>query len=127
MALAHAVLTVHLAIIAFNLVGLVAIPLGARWGWGFVRAPLWRALHVVSWAAVALQAAAGRACFLTVWQDDLGGASTAVEPLIVRWVNSLVYWPLPAWVFTALYTAAFSYVVALLWLVPPRRSTKQVS
>ena len=127
MALAHAVLTVHLAIIAFNLAGLVAIPLGARRGWSFVRAPLWRALHVVSWAAVALQAAAGRACFLTVWQDDLGGASTADEPLIVRWVNSLVYWPLPAWVFTVLYAAAFGYVVALLWLVPPRRSTKQAS
>lgn len=121
MGLAYLVLAVHLAIIAFNLFGLVAIPLGARRGWAFVRAPLWRALHVAACSAVALQAVAGRACFLTIWQDDLAGASTASEPLIMRWVNSLVYWPLPMWVFTVIYAVVFAYVLALLWLVPPRR------
>ena len=121
MALAYLVLAVHLAIIAFNLFGLVAIPLGARRGWAFVHAPLWRTLHVASCGAVVLQAVAGRACFLTIWQDDLAGAATAGEPLIMRWVNSLVYWPLPMWVFTAAYAAVFAYVLALLWLVPLRR------
>lgn len=120
MALAYLVLAVHLAIIAFNLFGLVAIPLGARRGWAFVHAPLWRALHVASWGAVAVQAVAGRACFLTISQDDLAGAATAGEPLIMRWVNSVIYWPLPMWVFTVVYTVAFAYVLALLWLVPLR-------
>ena len=122
MALAYLVLAVHLAIIAFNLFGLVAIPLGARRGWAFVHAPLWRTLHVASCGAVVLQAVAGRACFLTIWQDDLAGAPTASEPLIMRWVNSLVYWPLPMWVFTVASSAVFAYGLALRWLVPPRRN-----
>lgn len=125
MMLASLVLAVHVAIIAFNLLGLIAIPVGARRGWTWVRAPLWRALHLVSWGAVALQATAGRACFLTVWQDDLAGIGAADTPLIMRWVNAVIFWPLPLWVFTALYVVAFAYALALLWLVPPRPMAKR--
>lgn len=112
------VLALHLAVIAFNVAGLVLIPLGARFGWRFVRLRWLRALHLGALAAVAVQAALGRACFLTIWQADLTGA--AAQPLIARWVNSVVYWPLPIWVFTALYLAVFAYVVLLWRLVPPR-------
>lgn len=113
------VLTVHLAVIAFNLFGLVAIPLGAWRGWRFVTSRGWRLLHLASLAAVALQAVLGRACFLTIWQDDLSG-DNAQAPLIMRVVNSLIYWPLPPWVFTTAYVAIFAYVAALWFLVPPR-------
>ena len=117
-ALGQAILAVHLAVIGFNLVGLAAIPLGVRLGWRWVRARWWRALHVASWAVVALQAVLGRACFLTLWQDELTGAGGSEPPLIARLVNRLIYWPLPIWVFTAIYLALFSYVVALWWLAP---------
>jgi hypothetical protein len=117
LALAHAVLGVHVAVIAFNVLGLIVIPLGARLGWAFVRVRWLRFLHVASWAAVAVQALAGRECFLTIWQDALTGTE-ASTPLIVRWVERIIYWPLPLWVFAALYVAAFAYVVALLFLVP---------
>lgn len=113
------VLAIHLAIIAFNIFGLVAIPLGAWRRWPWVRRPGWRILHLASLAVVALQAALGRACFLTLWQDGLTGGGRE-DPLIMRWVNSLIYWPLPGWVFTAAYLAIFAYVVALWVLVPPR-------
>jgi hypothetical protein len=112
------VLALHLAVIAFNVAGLVIIPLGAKLGWRIVRIRGLRLLHLASLAAVAVQAALGRACFLTIWQADLtGGRET---PLIMRWVNSVVFWPLPIWVFTALYLAVFAYVAALWWVVPPR-------
>jgi Protein of Unknown function (DUF2784) len=117
--LAEGILTLHFAVIAFNLFGLVVIPLGAWQGWPWVRAPLWRWLHVASLAVVALQAIAGRACFLTVWQDALAGRPEG-EPLIMRLVNSLIFWPLPPWVFTAFYVAMFAYTVALIRLAPPR-------
>jgi hypothetical protein len=119
MALADLILAVHLAVIAFNLFGLVVIPLGAWRGWGFVREPVWRLLHLASLSVVALQALAGRACFLTMWEDALTGARDG-EPLIMRWVNRAIYWPLPFWAFEALYVAVFAYTLALLWLVPPR-------
>jgi hypothetical protein len=119
-AMADLVLAVHLAIIAFNVFGLVAIPLGAWLGWSFVRVRWWRVLHILSLAVVAVQALFGRACFLTVWQNDL--ASTETEtPMIMRWVNGLVHWPLPMWAFTAAYVLVFAYVLALYWGVPPRR------
>lgn len=117
--LASLVLAVHVGVIAFNLFGIVAIPLGAWRGWAFVRIAWWRMLHVASLAAVAAQAALGRDCFLTLWQDALLGARGAQPPLIMRWVNSVVFWPVPLWVFAVGYVAIFVYVLALLWLVPP--------
>ena len=117
---AQVVLAVHLLVIAFNVAGLVAIPVGAKLGWRWVRVRWWRALHVASWTLVAIQAALGRACFLTLWQDDLTGAG-AEPPLVMRWVNSLIYWPLPMWVFTALYLSLFGLVVVLWQLVRPVR------
>lgn len=121
--LADLVLLAHLVVIAFNVFGLIAIPLGAWRGWRFVRIFWWRALHVAILAIVALQALLDRICFLTTWQDELlaqAGAATSGEPLIRRWIASLIFWPLPLWVFTVLYVAIWIYVVALWWLVPPR-------
>ena len=121
-ALAAAVLAVHLLVIGFNVLGLAAIPLGAWRGWDWVRIRWWRWLHVASWAVVALQATAGRACFLTLWQDELEGGPGST-PLVARWINGLVYQDLPLWAFAAAYVALFALVLALLRLVPvrPRR------
>src|SRR5688500_14068402 len=115
-ALGQVVLALHIVVIAFNVAGLVVIPLGAALGWRFVRLRWLRLLHLGSLAAVALQAVLGRACFLTDWQGALTGGG-AEDPLIMRWVNSVIYWPLPMWVFTALYVAVFAYVVGLWWWV----------
>src|ERR1700741_45726 len=106
------VLALHLLVIAFNVAGLAVIPLGARLNWRLVRIRWLRLLHLGLLAAVGGAAGGGRACFLTVWQSDLTGGGRA-DPLIMRWANSLVFWPLPIWVFTALYLAGFIYVFAL--------------
>lgn len=119
----EAILGVHLVVIAFNVLGLLAIPAGAALGWAWVRIRWWRMLHIASWAVVALQAALGRACFLTIWQDAAADAATAT-PLIERWVDSVVYWPLPMWVFTAVYLALFALVIWLWWKVPPVTSSR---
>jgi hypothetical protein len=118
-ALGQFTLAVHLAVIAFNVLGLAVLPLGAWLGWRWTRVIWWRTLHVASWAVVALQALLGRACFLTIWQDQLTGAG-AEPPLIARWVNGLIYWPLPIWVFGALYLVLFALVLAFWWWPPTR-------
>lgn len=119
-ALAQAILAIHLGVIAFNVLGLIAIPLGAGFGWRWVRVRWWRLAHLASWAIVAVQAALGRACFLTIWQDQLTDAA-AQPPLIERWVERAVYWPLPIWAFAAIYLAMFAAVVVMWWRVPARR------
>jgi hypothetical protein len=118
--LSQAILAVHLAVIAFNVLGLIAIPLGAALNWRWVRVRWWRLLHIASWTVVALQALLGRACFLTLWQDALSGAANQ-PPLIERWIERAIFWPLPIWVFAALYLVLFAAVVAMWWLVPARR------
>lgn len=117
---AVAVLALHLGVIGFNVAGLVLIPLGAWRGWRFVRRPMWRGVHVAALAAVAGQALAGRVCFLTAWQDALSGRQGAPTPLVARVVDRVIFWPLPLWVFAALYAAVCVYALALLWLVAPQ-------
>ena len=117
-ALSATILALHLLVIAFNVLGVAIIPIGAWRDWGFVRAPTWRLAHLASMAIVAGQALAGRACFLTLWQDALSGGGG--QPLVMRTVNAIIFWPLPAWVFTALYLVLFAYVLAMLVLVPLR-------
>lgn len=121
--LAAAVLIAHLAVIAFNLLGLIAIPLGALLGWRFVRARWWRLAHLGLLAVVALQALAGRACILTIFQDELTGGGHRPEPMIMAFVNRMIFWPLPLWVFTMIYVVVWLYVLALWWIVPPTART----
>jgi hypothetical protein len=123
-ALAALVLAVHLAIILFNLFGLIAIPLGVWRGWRFVRILWWRALHLAILGVVALQAVLDRVCFLTLWQSDLlarAGEPSSAEPLIERWIEHLIFWPLPTRFFLLLYVAVCAYTLALWRLVPPDR------
>jgi hypothetical protein len=120
-ALAAAILALHLLVIAFNILGMAIIPIGAWRKWRFARAPVWRLAHLASMAIVAGQALAGRACFLTLWQDALSGRGR--QPLIMRTVNAIVFWPLPAWFFSALYLTLFAYVLAMLVIVPLRFSS----
>jgi Protein of Unknown function (DUF2784) len=117
--LAELVLAFHVAVILFNLFGMIAIPIGGRRGWNFVRIRWWRLLHLGALAIVALQALLGRACFLTLWQQGLSGKGGGT-PLLMGLVDRLIFWPLPMAFFVALYVLVFLYVVLLLWLVPPR-------
>jgi hypothetical protein len=120
--LAGLVLAVHLVIILFIAFGMVAVPIGAGLGWRFVRRYWWRALHLLAMVLVAAQALLGRACFLTLWQAALESNGTSPQPLIYAYVNRLIFWPLPLWVFTVFYLVLLAYTLALWRLVPPRRS-----
>jgi hypothetical protein len=115
-ALATLILATHFIIIAFNVAGLILIPLGAARRWPIVRIAWLRLLHLGLLGIVAAQALAGRACILTIWQNQLTG--TASAPMIASWIDHLIYWPLPLWCFAILYTAVFLYVLALTFLVP---------
>jgi hypothetical protein len=119
-ALSELVLAVHAAIIVFNIFGLVAVPIGAWCGWRFARVFWWRALHLLSMLTVAAQALLGRACFLTLWQSSLEHDTGAPQPLIYTWVNRLIFWSLPLWVFTVAYIVLLLYTLALWGLVRPR-------
>lgn len=116
--LAEMIIAAHVAVILFNVAGLILIPLGAWLGWRLVRIAWLRLLHLALLAIVAAQAIAGRACILTIWQQDLAANGQIPQPLIIGWVDRLIYWNLPMIVFQVLYCAVFLYVAALTVLVP---------
>lgn len=123
--LATLVFMIHFGVVLFNVGGLVAIPLGGLFRWGWVRIFWWRILHLLSLGVVAAQAVLGQVCFLTIWQATLAGRSSGeTPPLAATWVNSLLYWPLPLWVYALIYVAVLAYTLALWRWVPPRRPIK---
>ena len=121
MSAADALLVLHFAIVVFIAGGLILTWIGAALGWGWVRNPWFRYLHLAAIAFVALEALIGMTCPLTLWEDALrGGAPT--ESFVGRWVQRLLYYRAPEWMFTALYVAWAAATLVTLRLVPPART-----
>jgi hypothetical protein len=118
--IADALLVVHFLIAGFIVAGLVAVWIGAALGWTWIRNPWFRCLHLGAIAFVAAEALLGIACPLTVWEDMLRGGIRA-ESFVARWLQHLLYYRAPEWVFTAAYVAWTLATLVTLRLVPPRR------
>ena len=118
--MADLLVVVHFAIVLFIVGGLIAVWLGAALGWRWVRNRWFRYLHLAAIGYVALEALAGIACPLTVWEDLLRGGARA-DSFVGRWVRRLLYYDAPEWVFTVAYVAWALATLATLRLVPPRR------
>jgi hypothetical protein len=116
--LADVILVVHFAIAAFVAGGLILVWLGAWRKWGWVRNRWFRYLHLAAIGFVALEALAGIACPLTVWEDSLRGGGSS-ESFVARWVRWALYYEAPEWVFGAAYLAWAAATLATLRLVPP--------
>ena len=124
LALADAILALHLAIVAFNVVMPPAILAGAWRGWRWVRHRGLRLGHLGGMGVVALQAALGDLCFLTVWEAELrrvagqqGSGGSFVETLLAE----ALYVDVPLTVLIPIYLGWAGLSLALWWLVPPRR------
>ena len=110
----------HALVVAFVIGGTAYIWIGARRQWPGVRAPLFRYVHLGVMLFVAAEALLGVICPLTLWEDLLRGG-TPRSGFIAYWVGRLIYYDLPAWVFTTAYvTLAIALIITLI-LVPPRR------
>jgi hypothetical protein len=121
--LAEVILYVHLAVVLFIIGGLPLIYLGAVRGWTLVRQWPWRAAHLAATVVVAGESLLGVACPLTVWEDALRGHRPATG-FIERWVDRILFYNLPAWVFMVAYTV-FALAVAVAWVrVPPARTPR---
>jgi hypothetical protein len=131
--LADAVLVVHVAIAAFVVVGLVLVIAGNVLGWAFVNRLAFRIAHAAAIAIVVAEAWLGVPCPLTTLEMALraqGGAATYGGGFVEHWLQRLLYWDAPAWVFVVLYTVFALLVAATWWYFPPttkRRSAPRGS
>lgn len=122
--LADAVLLLHFGVVLFVVGGLVLIVLGQRLGWRWVEGWWFRLAHLAAIAFVILQSWFGQICPLTTlesWLRVRGDSAAYGASFVEHWVQRLLYYEAPGWVFTAAYTA-FGLLVALAWWrFPPRR------
>jgi hypothetical protein len=121
---ADAVLLLHAFFVAFVVFGLLLVLLGRVLHWRWVRNPWFRLLHLLAIAFVVLQSWLRLVCPLTHIEMALRErAGDAVYPgsFMAHWLEALLYYQAPQWVFISCYTA-FGILVAASWIwVPPRR------
>ena len=121
---ADAILFVHVAFVAFVILGLVFILIGKLCSWVWVRNPWFRWAHVASIGFVVLQSWLGAICPLTTWEMALrekAGDAIYSGAFIAYWLESVLYYQAPAWIFAVSYTL-FGLLVAASWFwVRPRR------
>ncbi len=119
--LADFILFVHFAFVLFVVAGLPLIWIGAVAGWRWIRSFRYRVTHLAAILIVSAEAAAGIWCPLTLWEDALRG-TTPDKSFIARWIHALLFYDLPAWVFTVAYFSFAALVALTWWRIPPQRT-----
>ena len=122
--LADAVLALHVGVVLFVVLGLAFVFAGNWRGWRWANALWFRLAHLAAIGVVALQAWLGVVCPLTtleMWLRARGAQTSYGGDFVAHWLQRLLYWDAPAWMFVVAYTV-FGALVFAAWLIfPPRR------
>ena len=114
-------LGLHWFFVLFVIAGLVLIVAGGFRGWQWGRERTFRYAHLAAIAVVVLQSWLGMICplpTLEMWLRRQGGDAPYAGTFISYWMQVLLYYQAPAWVFAAVYTAFGLCVVATWYWVP---------
>jgi polyferredoxin len=123
--LADVVLALHFCIVAFVVGGLVLTIIGNLGAWRWVNALWFRLAHLIAIAVVVAQAWVGATCPLTsleMWLRANARAATYSSSFIEHWLQRLLYYEAPGWVFTLGYSLFGLLVAATWWRFPPATS-----
>src|SRR5688572_4773254 len=124
--MADLILYLHFAYVLAVLVPIPLIVIGNQLGWSWVRKPGWRRIHLAMIFIVVLEAVVGIVCPLTELESYLRRHETAetyprgfISEMVSRWL----FYDAEPWVFTSLYIAVATIIVALYWKIPPTRNS----
>ncbi len=120
---ADLVLAAHTSFVVFMILGLVLILVGGVRGWPWVRNPWFRLGHLLAIGVVVAQAWLGAICSLTILEMALrsrAGDAVYSGSFIAHWMETLLYYEAPLWVFAICYTVFGLLVVASWIIVRPR-------
>src|SRR3984893_16960486 len=121
---ADIVVAVHAAYVAIVVVGFAAILIGSAARWRWVRKfyiPAAQLAIILPEQAGALVGTTGP---LTRVENALrlrGGESAYARYFIGYWLDWLIFYQAPPWVFTAAYLTFGMLVLLILWFIPVRR------
>ncbi len=122
--LADVVLALHVLFVAFVVFGLALVLAGGWMRWGWVRDPWFRTIHLLAIVFVVGQTWLEQVCPLTTLEMALrarGGEAVYAGSFIGHWLQTLLYYQAPNWVFAVIYSL-FALAVVVAWTrVRPRR------
>lgn len=123
--LADVVVTIHLAYVAYVIVGQILIVIAAPFRWQWARNPWFRLTHLLAIAIVAYEAIMGIRCPLTVWEEQFrelaGQPFDSGQTFLGRLFHDLLFYEgLPEIFFTTLYISMFLIVLQGIIMYPPR-------
>lgn len=117
-------LVTHALFVCFVVFGLILIFIGKWRGWRWVTHFWFRIAHLLAIAIVVLQSWFGMICPLTIWEMELrtmAGDQVYAGSFIAHWLEQLLYYRAPEWVFVIIYTAFATLVAASWYWIRPRR------
>ena len=123
--LADLVVGIHVAYVAYVVLGQLLIILAAPMKWEWARNPWFRFSHLTAIGIVAYEAIRGLRCPLTVWEEQLRAACGQVfngsETFMGRILHDIMFIEnQPQIFFTTMYIAVLVLVVQGLVMFPPR-------
>lgn len=122
--LADLVLFTHVLVVAFVVLGLIMILAGGALKWAWVRNPWFRLAHLACIGVVVMQAWAGVICPLTtleMWLRAQAGGQVYSGSFIAHYLDNILYYDLPSWIFTLVYSSFGALVLVSWFWVRPRR------
>lgn len=125
--LADAVLVLHFSVVLFVIGGLVFVVAGNLFSWPWVNTLWFRLAHVLAIGVVVTQAWLGKLCPLTTlesWLRVKAGSAAYSQSFIEYWVQRVLFYEAPFWVFPLVYTAFGLLVLVAWWYFPPRYSRR---
>jgi hypothetical protein len=120
--LADVVLSLHVAIVLFIVGGLIFIIVGNLRAWPGANAFGFRAAHLAAISVVVAEAWVGAICPLTtfeMWLRAKARATTYAGSFIEYWLQRVLYYDAPPWVFALAYSLFGLVVAATWWYFPP--------
>lgn len=121
---ADTLLILHTMLVVFVILGLVATFAGHFCQWRWVRNFWFRLSHLIVIVVVVLQSWLGVLCPLTTWEMALrakAGEAGYEGSFIQHWLQSILYYSAPDWVFILAYTVFGALVLASWFVVRPER------
>ncbi len=120
---ADATLFIHASFVGFVVFGLILVFVGKLFSWSWVRNRRFRIIHLAAIGIVVLQSWFSVICPLTLWEMELrdrAGDVTYPGSFVAHWLETLLYYRAPEWVFILLYTLFGALVVGSWFWVRPR-------
>jgi hypothetical protein len=128
--LADLIVIIHLAYMAFVVLGLLAILIGGLCKWRWVRNFWFRIVHFAMIAVVVLEALIGMVCPLTDWEDALrekAGETIQQGTFIGRLASRILFVDVASETMTWIYCLFGLLVFITLFFIPPCRPRRRTT